>query len=116
MKKKIPNYRNPIYTENGLIDCEIEHKVYGWIPFTCDPNDAGSDFNTAALFDKMKAQAATFVPEIDDNCPTKEEQEYARAEAYKEEADPLFFKYQRGEATKSEWLNKIKEIRDRYPY
>jgi uncharacterized membrane protein len=39
-----------------------------------------------------------------------------RAVAYKEEADILFFKYQRGEVTKEEWLNKIKEIRNRYPY
>lgn len=39
-----------------------------------------------------------------------------RANAYREEADPLFFKAQRGEATIQEWENKVKEIRDRYPY
>jgi hypothetical protein len=48
--------------------------------------------------------------------PSKEEQEQKRAEAYKNEADPLFFKYQRGEATEQEWLGKIEEIRARYPY
>jgi hypothetical protein len=32
------------------------------------------------------------------------------------EADPLFFKWQRGEATEQEWLNKIEEIRARHPY
>jgi hypothetical protein len=36
-----------------------------------------------------------------------------RRKAYEEEADPLFFKYQRGEVTKDEWLNKIAEIKSR---
>jgi len=40
----------------------------------------------------------------------------SRASAYQQEADPLFFKYQRGEATKEEWEAKIEEIRERYPY
>ncbi len=39
-----------------------------------------------------------------------------RSIAYRNEADPLFFKYQRGEATKEEWEAKIEEIRTRYPY
>ena len=39
-----------------------------------------------------------------------------RAAAYKLEADPLFFKAQRGEATQQEWLDKIAEIQARFPY
>ena len=39
-----------------------------------------------------------------------------RASAYQQEADPLFFKYQRGEGSEEEWLDKIEEIRERYPY
>jgi hypothetical protein len=35
--------------------------------------------------------------------------------AYREESDPLFFKWQRGEATKEEWQTKIVEIKNRYP-
>ena len=42
--------------------------------------------------------------------------QFLRKVAYQEEADPLFFKSQRGEATKQEWLDKIKEIRNRFPY
>lgn len=38
----------------------------------------------------------------------------ARAAAYRNESDPIFFKWQRGEATKEEWLNKIEEIKTRY--
>jgi hypothetical protein len=48
--------------------------------------------------------------------PTKEEQEAKRHAAYTAEADPLFFKWQAGEATEEEWLAKRQEIRDRYPY
>ena len=40
----------------------------------------------------------------------------ARASAYTEEADPLFFKAQRNEAELSEWEAKVVEIRDRFPY
>jgi hypothetical protein len=38
-----------------------------------------------------------------------------RTAAYKEESDPLFFKWQRDEITKEEWLAKIEEIKQRYP-
>lgn len=38
-----------------------------------------------------------------------------RAEAYKNESDPLFFKWQRSEATEQEWLDKVVEIKNRYP-
>jgi hypothetical protein len=40
----------------------------------------------------------------------------ARAAAYAAEADPLFFKAQRGEATAEEWEAKVQEIRVRHPY
>lgn len=47
---------------------------------------------------------------------TKEEQQEARVKSYATEADPLFFKWQAGEATEYEWLSKRAEIRNRYPY
>lgn len=40
----------------------------------------------------------------------------ARAAAYAAEADPLFFKAQRGEATEGEWEGKVQEIRNQFPY
>lgn len=39
-----------------------------------------------------------------------------RQRAYEIEADPVFFKVQRGEATQQEWLDAVQAIRDRYPY
>ncbi len=47
---------------------------------------------------------------------TKKEQRGNRASAYAAEADPLFFKSQRGEATTAEWEAKVAEIKARYPY
>lgn len=38
-----------------------------------------------------------------------------RQQAYINEADPLFFKAQRGEATMEEWQAKIAEIKARFP-
>ena len=38
-----------------------------------------------------------------------------RLEAYRNESDPLFFMYQRGECSKEDWLNKVKERKKRYP-
>lgn len=38
-----------------------------------------------------------------------------RRSAYIVEADPLFFKAQRGEATMEEWQAKVAEIKNRFP-
>jgi hypothetical protein len=39
----------------------------------------------------------------------------ARVKAYNEEADPLFFKAQRGEVLMTEWKAKVSEIKARFP-
>ena len=38
-----------------------------------------------------------------------------RKSAYVAESDPIYFMSQRGEATEQEWLDKIQEIKERYP-
>ena len=47
--------------------------------------------------------------------PTQEQIDAMRQTAYQQEADPIFFKWQRGEATEQQWLDKIADIRARYP-
>ena len=42
--------------------------------------------------------------------------ENARALAYRETADPLFFQYQRGEVTEAEWLAAVEAVKDAHPY
>lgn len=55
----------------------------------------------------------------DPPAPTREQllaqAQAARAAAYRDEADPLFFMSQRGEATVDEWKAKIAEIKSRIP-
>jgi len=34
--------KNPKYNANGSIDVEVNHPVYGWIPFTASPTDTES--------------------------------------------------------------------------
>ena len=56
------NFRNPIYNALGTIDCEIEHPVYGWIPFTASPDDPeqhGKDIYAAII---AAGNIAPYVP------------------------------------------------------
>ena len=46
----------------------------------------------------------------------KDEIDGKRRAAYLLEADPLFFKWQRGETTEEVWLSKVAEIRARHPH
>jgi hypothetical protein len=111
------NYRNAKYIDGTRIDCEIEHPIYGWIPFTCDPTDTGAAFDVVALYNSMitdpETAAYVYMPPP---LPTSEQQQASRADAYSAEADPLYFKVQRGEATNDEWLAKVAEIKARFPY
>lgn len=52
-------YRNPQRSANGRIDCEINHPKYGWIPFTCDPQDTGAEFDVASLYAALAADPNT---------------------------------------------------------
>jgi hypothetical protein len=45
----------------------------------------------------------------------QEQIERQRRDAYAAEADPIFFKWQRGEATQQDWLDKVAEIKARFP-
>ena len=54
-------------------------------------------------------------PEPTPEPPVPQSTEALRRAAYQAEADPLFFKSQRGEATHEDWLAKVAEIKARYP-
>jgi hypothetical protein len=42
--------------------------------------------------------------------------EQERAEAYRETSDPIFFQYQRGDATEAEWLAAVEAVKTAHPY
>ena len=78
-------------------------------------NDRGAfdaDGNQVQL-DQAKVDAAAVIVAKEQALATAQRN---RATAYTTEADPLFFKAQRGEATIEEWEAKVAEIRTRYPY
>jgi hypothetical protein len=42
--------------------------------------------------------------------------ETARAVAYRETSDPIFFEYQRGDKTEAEWLDAVEAVKAANPY
>ena len=59
----------------------------------------------AVAAEAVRLEAAAVIKRIESN----------RRAAYIAEADPLFFKAQRGEATMEQWQDKVAEIKARYP-
>lgn len=43
------NVRNPAYNANGLINLEINHPEYGWIPYTLDTEDVDNTIDNEKL-------------------------------------------------------------------
>ena len=81
-----------------------------------ETHSVGSDFVpdiTAKTYTQV--WSINFIPE-----PSIEEynaqMQQLRAEAYKLESDPLALKFLRDECTKQDWIDKIAEIRNRFPY
>lgn len=64
------SYRNPIYNSFGSIDCEVEHPVYGWIPFTACAEDCEEQGRN--LYAKIMADG-DIAPYVPDSEPTTEE-------------------------------------------
>ena len=80
---------------------------------------SGNDYATLVWYDDTPKPSQE---ELDAAWPQVQyEQQRATAEtqrrnAYTQEADPLFFSYQRGEATEQDWLDAVESIKARYPY
>ncbi len=54
---EITTYKNAKkINEKGDIDVEIKHPTYGWIPFSLNLDDKGSDINIKKLNDKIIAE------------------------------------------------------------
>jgi hypothetical protein len=104
---------------------EAELRQLGWLPWRfIEAPSPGPDWiqTTSAIevsqteVTETKAYRQKTDKEIADELAQKAwEIRERRAEAYRLEADPLFFKAERGEVTREEWLAKVEEIRNRYP-
>jgi hypothetical protein len=115
----VAQIRDAAFNQFGTIDCEMLHPDLGWMPFTASPDDP--EERGRLIFASLKDQAAPYLPPPP---PTAAQiaagqrafAEAARAQAYATDADPLFFKAQRGEIPMQDWTQKVAEIRARYPY
>ena len=54
------NYRNAKHISEGRIDCEIEHPMHGWIPYTLNPADIKNDDLLASM--ALADDVAAYVP------------------------------------------------------
>jgi len=77
------NYRNARYVSPTLIDCEIEHSVHGWVPYTLDPADTDGTVDNDALLLAIGDDAEAYVP------PTQEELDVATAAQVRGERDNI---------------------------
>jgi hypothetical protein len=72
-------------------------------------------FTVADFLDAPKPEKPDYNPDEREAQRKADEAIESRRNAYIAEADPLFFKAQRDEATYQEWLDKIAEIKARFP-
>lgn len=63
------NTRNEKYNEYGTIDCELEHPIYGWIPFTASPDDEDENGRAVHAEIMVKGGILPYTPKV----PTPEE-------------------------------------------
>lgn len=71
--------RNPVFTADGRIDCEINHPVYGWIPFTADPSDVAAHGRAIFAMASEMNPAAYVEPEPQNIVPQEVSRFQARA-------------------------------------
>ena len=119
------NVRNPRVSGNGGYNCEINHEIYGWTPFTAHPQDI-VEFGRQVyqeIHDGLHGEIGAFVA----NVLTKEEVESLRKAAYANEftgSDRLFAEAQRmqlmGEAgwesVRDAAIARFEEIKAEYPW
>lgn len=60
MSITITEVRNGVYKENGLIDCEINHPEYGWIPYTINDDDTDTTIDNTVLKTLLGSNIAPF--------------------------------------------------------
>ena len=63
----------------------------------------------------IKQPKPDYNPDEQESQRQLEEAIQARQNAYRQESDPINFLWQRGEATKQEWLDAVESIKQRYP-
>lgn len=117
--------RNPRVSGNGGYDCEVNHEVYGWIPFTAHPDDIieyGCQIYQE-IHEGIHGEIGAFVA----NVMSRDEVESLRKAAYANEftgSDRLFAEAQRmqlmseagWESVRDAAIARFEEIKAEYPW
>jgi len=76
-------YRNARYVSETVIDCEIHHEKYGWIPYTLAPDDTDRTIDNDILLSAMtvNGDVAPYIP------PTQEELDIIAAKNVRSDRD-----------------------------
>ena len=113
---EIKEFKNAKYINETCIDCEINHPQQGWIPFTVNPDDYGSDVNVQKLYeDLVKSNPDPYVP------PTQEELDELKAMEVRrsrdillqEQVDSYVMNFMRWDEQPEEKQNKIRDYRQK---
>lgn len=101
-----------------------ELKLLGWLPWhfveVSPPSNHKPSPSKIEIKDNEIVETQQWCPKTEEDIASEIanhniEMDRRRAEAYKNESDPIFFKWQRNEATEEEWLTKVTEIKERFP-
>ena len=101
------NYRNAKYiNNNGWIDCEIQHPVYGWGPYTLNPADTDMTVNNDDLLAAMaaKGDVAPYVP------PTQAELDAALADQLRGQRNQLLLAVDAVAGNSLRWFDLSAEV------
>lgn len=96
-------------------------KAIGWLPWTITYGpgsitvSSSIQINPDSIAETVTRRDPTAEEQADQEAARIESINYMRRADYAAEADPLFFKWQRGEGTQQQWLDKIAEIKTRHP-
>lgn len=115
--------RNMTCNASGNLDCDIEHPVYGWIPFTASPDDTDELCRTLYA-EAISGQHGDIAPYVAPVIPLDEriaQVQALRLAAYRAESDQLklqadFDALQAGtQPDYSLWIAAVEAIKQRYP-
>ena len=113
---EITEFQNAKYINETWIDCDVNHPQHGWIPFTVNPDDTGSDVDIPKLYDTLvKSNPEPYIP------PTQEELDERKAgeirgwrdNILQYEVDPYVMNMMRWGELSDEMQEKVKTYRER---
>lgn len=117
------NIRSMRFNSHGSVDCEIEHPVYDWIPFTASPDDT-DELGRNLYAEAISGQHGDIAPYVAPVIPLDERialVQSQRLAAYRAESDQLklqadFDALQAGtQPDYSQWIAAVEAIKQRYP-